>query len=98
VYYSAIRQVIWSGRGAAITVYPNPTPDGAIRIDWSTQPGQNLEISVTDIAGRIITKWSEKAQDYSNTTLLDLSSAARGVYFLHARLGDEQFDIKVIRQ
>jgi hypothetical protein len=98
VYYSAMRQVIWSGGNAGLSVYPNPATDGIFHIDWSTQPGNSLEAKVTDIAGRTIRKWSETASDYSNTTTLDLAGAAKGIYFLHVAINGERFDIKLVRQ
>jgi hypothetical protein len=57
-----------------------------------------MEAKVTDISGRVVQEWTETARDYSNTFLLDLSNVARGVYFLHATIGEERFDIKVVRQ
>jgi hypothetical protein len=98
VYYTAMRQIIWSGRTSELTVYPNPTLDGNVRVDWSTQPGVVMEVKVTDISGRVVQQSSETARDYSNTFLLDLSNVAKGVYFLHATIGEERFDVKVVRQ
>jgi hypothetical protein len=97
-YYTAMRQIIWSGRSAAISVYPNPTPDGNVRIDWSTQPGVVLDAKVTDVSGRVVRQWNETAADYSNSSILDLSTVARGIYFLHVTLGAERFDIKLVRE
>lgn len=97
-YYTAMRQIIWSGRSAALNVYPNPTSDGNVRIDWSTQPGVALEAKVTDVSGRVVRQWNETATEYTNTSVLDLSNVAKGIYFLHVTIGAERFDVKVVRQ
>jgi hypothetical protein len=98
IYYSSIKQVIWSGRGAALAVYPNPTPDGKIRLDWSTQPGQTLNATVSDVTGRTVSSINLVANDYSNSTDIDLSGVAKGVYFLHAVVSGERFEVKLVVQ
>lgn len=97
-YYSAVRQIIWSGRGASLTAYPNPTTNGEVRIDWNSQPGTSLEAQVTDITGRVVAQVSKVAADYANTLQLDLTAVAKGVYFLHATVDGERFDIKLVRR
>ncbi len=55
-YFSSVKQVILDGRTADVQVYPNPTPDGALTLDWSTEPGARLEANVTDVMGRTVAR------------------------------------------
>ena len=98
VYYSATRQVIWSGKAAAVQLYPNPTPDGAITLDWNTAPGAELEVVVTDVSGRIVLRANDVARDYNTRTPLSIGNAAKGIYFLHATVAGERFDFKIAVQ
>ncbi len=98
MYFSPVRQIILNGGAADVQVYPNPTRDGALTIDWSTEPGAVLEATVTDVMGRKVAELSATASSYSNRSIIDLGAAARGIYFLHAMVDGERFDVKVVRE
>jgi len=96
-YYSELRQVIWGGGRSAVSVYPNPVRDHMLRMDWNTQPGAAMTAQLTDMAGRLIREWAGVADDYSNTSVLDISGVQSGVYFLRVDIGGEEFNVKVVR-
>ncbi len=97
-YFSPIRQIIWSGRASELQVYPNPTTDGKISVDWNTEPGTVLEAYISDITGRVVSRFSAAAADYNNSTSIDLGGLPKGVYVLHATLNGERFEIKVVQR
>lgn len=96
-FYSPTRQIIWSGRSADIAVSPNPTTDGVLQLDWATQPGQSLSVTVTDITGRHIKTITETATAYSNRSSLSIGDQPKGMYLLRATLNGEKFSFKVTR-
>src|SRR5690606_29735462 len=64
--------------GAAI--YPNPVTDGKINLVWSTTPGSELQLMVTDALGRVVYGTSVTAADYDNRTTFHLPDLSSGVY------------------
>ena len=64
--------------GAAI--YPNPVTDGKINLVWSTTPGSELQLMVTDALGRVVYSTSVTAADYDNRTTFRLPDLSSGVY------------------
>jgi hypothetical protein len=94
-YYSPMRQIIWSGKAAAVQVYPNPTSDGKLSIHWSTTPDAKMDIVVTDVVGKVVLRADAKAPGYSNTTQVNLGNISRGMYFLRATVAGERFEFKI---
>ena len=64
--------------GAAI--YPNPVTNGKINLVWSTTPGSELQLMVTDALGRVVYNTSVTAVDYDNHTTFELPDLSSGVY------------------
>jgi hypothetical protein len=97
IFYTPTRQIIWSGRSADIIVTPNPTADGKLQLDWSTQQGEELSVVVTDVTGRVVRTFKETAGTYANRSYLDLGPEPKGIYMLQATLSGEKFTFKVTR-
>lgn len=95
VYYSPIRQVIWSGRSSDAGIFPNPAPDGHFFINWSTQPNTALNLAISDVAGRVVLRNQTTAVDYTNLTEINMAGLAKGVYFLRLEIGGERFNFKI---
>lgn len=74
-----------------IKLYPNPS-NGFIFIE--TFSAAKKEISVMDITGRII--FSQ--QTWNETTTLDLSGVATGVYYVNTQIANASSVVKVIKQ
>ncbi|MEO6832913.1 MAG: T9SS type A sorting domain-containing protein, partial [Chitinophagaceae bacterium] len=94
-YYSQVRQIIWGGGNAAALVYPNPTKDGSMNIRWTTQPGVQMQVAVTDAAGRVIFRNQATASGYLNESSFQLGNIAKGIYFVRIKIGGESFNTKL---
>jgi hypothetical protein len=81
-----------------VTVYPNPTRDGKIFIDWTANIGVNMQVSITDIAGRVIYQTSDIATDDNNRTTIQTARFSSGVYFMRMHIGTERFAHKIVFQ
>ncbi len=57
-----------------INIYPNPT-NGIVNIDASIYAGNNYEVTIFDVVGKLISK-------VTNATFVDLSSFGNGMYVI----------------
>jgi len=94
-FFSPIRQIIWSGGKADAQVYPNPISDGLLNIRWTTQPGALMQLAVMDASGRKLLQRQFTASDYLNESKISLGNLAKGIYFVHISIGEEQFNTKL---
>ena len=62
-------------------LYPNPST-GIINVDFTTTTSESTTITVTDMAGRVITSKPVTTIAGNNHTQLDLSRVAKGVYMV----------------
>lgn len=66
---------------AAISLSPNPSFDGNVRLHYNLKAATQLKIQITDVNGRIVyTNATGKVQ--SGATLLDLKGLNNGMYFV----------------
>ena len=63
------------GKPAQVSVYPNPSPNGAVTLAFTTNTPKS--IMVYDISGRVIKMASEVTTDYYN-----LAGLQGGIYIL----------------
>ncbi len=71
----------------AITVYPNPSESGIFNLNVQAANAANgLGVEVTNQLGQRV--YTGTARD-NNTTKLDLSNLAAGIYHLQVRNGEE---------
>jgi len=77
----------------SIKVYPNPTY-GKINIDFSEAPETPILLTISDQSGRLI----EKSEIQNASSLIDLSTYERGVYFLTVATSDEKLLYKILKQ
>ncbi len=62
--------------------YPNPSPSGIVNLDYLSLESEELSVSVLDIAGRIIHNEIFQVANGNNKLNLDLSSHAKGIFFV----------------
>lgn len=78
-----------------LMVYPNPTVDGKITVIIPSElDGQNKQISLINIVGKVV-----KKVDVNSTTqsyVFDLTGTPQGVYFISVNAGDKKFLSKII--
>ena len=77
---------------------PNPTEASvSIRIENPTQE-TDVEIMTTDVAGRIISQRTYSLQVGTNVLESDMSSLAKGTYYLYVRNGEANKVMKIVKQ
>ncbi len=76
-----------------IYTYPNPTADYLTVELGEKYRSQNVEITVFDLTGRML---SVNARKYGETEYrIDFSNQTTGIYFVHIRIGDELITKKI---
>lgn len=66
---------------ARLAIYPNPTQDGKVMIDWNTLPVARAKVTVMDMLGRIVSEDEVNVTGTSGTTI-DLTEHNGGIYFI----------------
>ncbi len=64
-----------------IQIYPNPTLDGEVRIDWQGLVVDQAHIAVMDMLGRIVFEKDVKVAGEQGASI-DLSAQSGGIYFI----------------
>jgi hypothetical protein len=79
---------------AQVKIYPNPVKDElTISISGNEKA---LEFSIADMNGRILYKESLEISGNETTKKLDVSSFAKGVYFVRLSAGDRKYTEKLV--
>lgn len=65
----------------SINIYPNPTSD-IIYLDLNSELGENINISVYDVYGRLVNNITELSVSTKQRSL-DFTTQAQGVYYIH---------------
>jgi hypothetical protein len=81
---------------SAIRVYPNPA-SGFVRVAVSSSLSADLNIRLTDVAGRMLTSFSKENYTVGEEQI-DLSHYASGVYFVHIGAGNSSRTFRIIKQ
>lgn len=66
---------------AQLAIYPNPTQDGTVMIDWNGLPVERAKVTIMDMLGRIVIEKEETVMGTEGTSI-DLSAHNGGVYFI----------------
>jgi hypothetical protein len=73
-------------------VFPNPT-NGKLTVEFSSLAGGKYNVTITDMAGRIMYNEDVTATSGLNQRMIDLETANAGMYMLYLR--DSNGDISV---
>jgi hypothetical protein len=65
----------------SLAVYPNPTQDGKIRIDWNALQVERVKVIVMDMLGRVVME-NEATVAGTSGTSINLSEHNGGIYFI----------------
>ncbi|HOS49677.1 MAG TPA: T9SS type A sorting domain-containing protein [Bacteroidia bacterium] len=68
--------------------YPNPTSD-VLSYTFSTEEKSDYQLNVTDLSGRTIMHETRNAQDGENTSDINVTSFAKGIYIMTIQIGTE---------
>ncbi len=81
-----------------LSLYPNPT-GGVATVSYSSDVVvKELELTITNTTGQVISKKVYQAPGKSFTTDVDLSGVARGVYFVELKADGERIVRKLVTQ
>ena len=80
-----------------IQMYPNPTLDGNVRIDWQGLVVEQAQVTVMDMLGRIVLE-KEVTVKGEQGVKIDLSSQKGGVYFITLSAEGNSISHKVLYQ
>jgi hypothetical protein len=80
-YSKTVTARINSGDKGYMQIHPNPV-SGSLQWNLYTSRSQNLQVSITDIAGRIVARKIVLAQAGSNKYTMDVSALGSGTYLL----------------
>lgn len=78
------------------SVYPNPVSGSRFYLSWPGVPGDRLNITVTDVAGRKFFETEAAAAAYDNISTIILPGTPAGVYFIRYRTAHYQGVDKII--
>lgn len=73
---------IWeTNNAAALSVYPNPA-NTQLNVEITTTGNDKIQLAVYDLAGQVVQSTTQPSAPGKNTTQLDISTLAEGVYIL----------------
>tara|TARA_B100000768_G_scaffold181863_1_gene206968 strand:+ start:1108 stop:3513 length:2406 start_codon:yes stop_codon:yes gene_type:complete len=82
---------------SSLSVSPNPS-NGAFQLEWAGAQGQDLDVSIFDGQGRMVTSQVFVNQTGSNRVTMDLTGVANGVYQLQVRAGLMINQLQLLKQ
>lgn len=80
-----------------VSVYPNPGA-GIFNLELSVDSPALFQITVMDIIGNVVASQQTESASGNITRRIDLSSLAKGVYFLSVRTTTAQQLLKIVKQ
>lgn len=90
------KTVEWINGNSLVNIYPNPTHDGRFSILWDADAGTDMHISIADVLGRRLYETTVTAAQWNNTTTLQVSGIASGVYFIRLDIGGVRHTEKIV--
>ena len=91
-----IRTVEWVEGNAVTAIYPNPVSDGKFTLEWNADPGSEMKLQVTDLAGRVLEETSARATGWTNKTTVQTQRRARGLYLIKISIGEVRHTAKLL--
>jgi len=80
-----------------IRLYPNPSETGIFNLDVETGSIQTISITISDISGKVLTKFREKLIPGKSLHPVDLSTYRPGIYIMEVNSGREAIRLKMVR-
>jgi hypothetical protein len=75
--------IYWINGSSISNIYPNPTHDGSFTINWHADAGKEMQLTITDIAGKIMETGSAIATQWNNSTTFATARRPKGVYIIY---------------
>ncbi len=80
-----------------VYIFPNPS-NGELNIEWVDKFTEDINLSITDAAGRMVLKNTWPVASTTGKISTDISSLAPGVYLVHFRSGSVSYVGKVVKE
>ncbi len=81
-----------------VRAYPNPANESIQLVFVPTSAGANLEITVVDINGRIVSRTTEALSKSESTVLVDLKNMSDGVYSIVISVNGKTQSIPIVKE
>jgi hypothetical protein len=89
ISYSGIVALLNSDKGFEVTgIAPNPVTDGQLKFNVSAAKAGTMDMVITDMQGRLISRSIISLAAGFNTILVDASKLASGTYYIYGATGD----------
>ena len=80
---------------ASFTLFPNPASD-VVNLAFDLSETAQVEISIMDLAGKLMQRFTENGGSGHNTLRWDVSDYPAGMYLVEFRIGDKRYHQKLI--
>ncbi len=113
-YYYQLRQVDFDGTMtptgiesariinaelSVVTIYPNPVKGGLINIDIMTDQGNDVDITIYNVQGKLMSNKHIPSDELTGTVVMDINHFATGVYVVKvATNGNVAYTDKIIKE
>lgn len=88
--------ILYPGSNDIISISPNPTSDGIVTIEWASNSGTEMQLSISDITGKQLLRYSTTAQQGYNKTVINTPAYSSGVYLLNMIIGGKEHTRKIV--
>jgi hypothetical protein len=79
-----------------VSVSPNPTADGRIKIVWGADAGTVMQLTMTDLMGRQVYSTSITAQQAYNESMIQTPRFYSGLYVMKLMIGEKVAEYKIV--
>jgi hypothetical protein len=80
-----------------VMVYPNPARD-VVNIEATNLPAENVSISITDIAGRMLLQKNTENTNGNIAITVDIKTLSAGMYFVTLKTETQQYVTKIVKE
>ncbi len=91
-----VRTVKWDNGNSVVNVFPNPTYDGNISIQWHADAGTLMHINIFDALGRSTYEASFTSTQWANTSVFRALAMTKGIYFVKIDIGGQRYTAKLV--
>ncbi|MBL7711519.1 MAG: T9SS type A sorting domain-containing protein, partial [Chitinophagaceae bacterium] len=95
-FYSNTERVDWTRADQLLHIFPIPSANGDLTLQWTGLIGATAELSLSDISGKTVMQTGLRSESWPNTHVLHLQHLARGTYYLRFYIGNAQYTEKVV--
>lgn len=95
-FYSDVKTLYWIKSDQLLNVYPVPSNDGNLHIQWTATPGSEARLQISSVTGQSVFNGTLTASGWKNDHQIRLGSLSKGVFFLKMTIGNNTFTRKLL--